>query len=178
MKSILIILALLFAVLLFPSSSRCQIIKATGNASEASTQLIYYYDQDGGNTNIQVTNTDDTQSLWIHVQIFRNDDPDGIDLNGDEVICDERDFIDFLTPNDTHEYDLGDSNFVKNMGETPADEGESTSIDVTSTKGVVVITPVVSERTLRQYLFSTWLVICLMTPAISGKTLWEGMLLI
>jgi len=138
------LLAVVFSLLLFLPKSFAQIVHATGNATESSSQLVYYYDEFESESLVQVTNTNDTDGVWIHVQIFRN-----YDANEGEgvtpVICDERDFVDFLTPNDTHVYSLNDSNFPKNTGETEVDPGESTSIDVDNTKGFVVITPVVSE---------------------------------
>jgi len=144
--------ALILALLLFmPSVSRAQVIEATGTSQEASSQLIYYYNLlTGGDNYVQVTNTNDTEGVTIHVQIFRSYD---IDAEGPTppVICDERDFIDFLTPNDTHAYRLMVPNFFKNAGETEMLPGESTSIDLNSpvqTQGFVVITPVVSESDL------------------------------
>jgi len=167
------IFALILSLMLFyPAKTFSQIIRATGTSSEASSQLIYWYDNiylegiyDVG-TQIQVTNTNDTEGVWIHVQIFRNYDPDldtvgggeadgGADLdNGPHppVICDERDFIDFLTPNDTHVYNLYEFPFNKNEGESETQVGEQVSIDLdtgpSGTKGFVVITPVVSESDL------------------------------
>jgi len=137
----------IFAFLLlfcFSQNSRSQTVITGGNVTEASSQLIFYYDQDAENgaseTNIQVTNINDTTGVWIHVQIFRNDDPDNNDATPN-LVCDERDFVDFLTPNDTHIYQLDQPSFIKNVDET----GENTSISVVGTKGFVVITPVVSE---------------------------------
>jgi len=136
------------AALLLPAFSSAQVISTRGNTSSASSQLVYYYDQLNesatSETVIQVTNTNDIQGTWIHIQVFRNFDQGENDL----VFCDERDFIDFLTPNDTHIYNLGEANFVKNMGESEAISGEQTSIDVRDTKGFIVITPVVSESDL------------------------------
>ena len=86
-KRIFILILFLAMGLFLPKVSDAQIIRPTGNASEASTQLIYYYDQDNDSnmftqpgTTIQVTNTNDEVGVWIHVQIFRNDDPDDDDL--------------------------------------------------------------------------------------------------
>lgn len=148
-SSIILFLAVL---VLLPIESRSQTIRATGDVTEASTQLIYYYNEDLLEDNvcndIQVTNTNDTQPVWVHVQIFRSFDPDGPEGPIPPTICDERDFVDLLTPNDTHVYVLDEPNFAKNIGEAEGMPGESTSInlvDPVPTRGFVVITPVVSE---------------------------------
>lgn len=133
-----------------------QTIRATGDVTEASSQLIYYYNEDLLEDDIvcndvQVTNTNDTEPVWVHVQIFRNFDPDGPQGDAPATICDERNFIDMLTPNDTHVYTLGEPNFSKNIGESEGMEGESTSLNLVEpvpTRGFVVITPVVSESDL------------------------------
>jgi len=139
------VLSLLFVM---PTKSYSQIVQATGNSNEASSQLIYWYDTDYGPqaATARVTNTNDTTGVWIHVQVFRSYDNDG-SVGGSKTICDERDFVDFLTPNDTHLYNWSDAFFPKNIGETEGTSGESTSIDLVDqrTKGFVVITPVVSD---------------------------------
>lgn len=140
------------------SKAYSQIIAPSAIPSRASSQLVYWYDEfdkDPGSEDadswIQVTNTNDSEGVWIHVQIFRsfNVTPNPL-VN---VLCDERDFIDFLTPNDTHVYKLFDPeengmSIVKNIGETEGTLGEEVSIDPDDTKGFVVITPVVSESDL------------------------------
>lgn len=128
------------------STSQAQIIRATGNSTEASSQLIFYYDElEEGDTAIQVTNTNDTQGVWVHVQIFRSYNS-GDSTNVIPVFCDERDFVDFYTPNDTHIYTLDEDNFDKNIGSDEVTPGESSSIvDIDETKGFVVVTPIVSE---------------------------------
>jgi len=156
MKTNIIKIFLILFTIFFAQQSYAQIIGPTGTTSSSSSQLIYFYDQStvvdnemtmGDTSYIQVTNTSLNQETWIHVQIFRNYDIDGA---GGElpVICDERDFIDMLTPRDTHVYNLALSNFPKNMGENQNDEGEHTSIDVRGTKGFIIITPVVSQSDL------------------------------
>lgn len=142
------LLAVVLAVMLFlPQNSHSQIVQATGNSDEAASQLIYWYDAEWGPqaATAQVTNTNDTTGVWIHVQIFRSFDPDGAAGPTPATICDERNFVDFLTPNDTHLYNWSFDNFFKNIGETEAAAGEATSIDLDGTKGFAVITPVVSE---------------------------------
>jgi len=137
----------LLVVFLGVQYSFSQIIAPTGTSTRASSQLVYYYDQADEDTTIQIVNTHPTTGVWIHVQIFRSFNA-GDSTTPNIVLCDERDFIDFLTPTDTHVYDLSSSLFPKNTGETEADAGESTSINVTGTKGFIVITPVVSESDL------------------------------
>lgn len=134
------------------SNSNAQIIRANGNPTEASSQLIYYYATiDIYDSEIHVTNTHESEGTYIHVQIFRSFDADGDMENGTvtPVICDERNFVDFLTPNDTHVYDLdgllGEGPIFKNDGEALNTPGETTTLDITGTFGFVVITPVVSE---------------------------------
>ena len=143
------LLAIAFSLMLFlPAKSYSQVVKTTGNATEASSQLVYYYDAIDGDATVQVTNTNDTEGVWVHVQIFENYDANDASEMVTPVICEERDFIDFLTPNDTHTYQPQDDNFPKNMGESEAHPGEATAIDATATKGFIIITPVVSEADL------------------------------
>ncbi|NIP31490.1 MAG: hypothetical protein GTO02_15265, partial [Candidatus Dadabacteria bacterium] len=68
-------------------------------------QLSAYYDLRERSSYIQITNTT-SQTRTIHVQIFQNDRN-----------CDELNFFDTLTANDTVVYDL--DNIIKNNG-TPA----------------------------------------------------------
>ena len=138
------ILLALFMAVGFSTMSFAQ-VDTTGTPDRASTQLIYYYDEADGENYLTVTNTNDSSGVTIHVQIFRNYDPDD---PGAPVLCDERDFFDFLTPNDTHVYDLDEDNFPKNEGETAGSIGEQTTLDLdtpSDTKGFAIITPVVSE---------------------------------
>jgi len=141
--------AIILSLMLFqPTNSNSQVIEATGNSQEAASQLIYYYNlqQRGGvdpsevdENHIQVTNVNDTDGTWIHVQVFRSYGPQGTE----PTLCDERDFIDFLTPNDTHVYEL-DDHTTKNENEAQ----ESVAIDLKSpvgTEGFIVITPIVSN---------------------------------
>ena len=156
-------LLLLFCISVFlfiPIEANSQIIRATGNAIEASSQIVYFYDLNDIETAIHITNTNDTEGVWIHVQLFRSYDPDNDGTTSNSVFCEERNFVDFLTPNDTHIYEIGDDNFVKNIGETAADSGDETTIvDTDGTKGFIIITPVVSEADLSaksfQYLFGS-----------------------
>ncbi|MGB2693533.1 MAG: hypothetical protein WBC96_13665, partial [Thermodesulfobacteriota bacterium] len=60
-------------------------------------RLVAFYDTRGRDTFIQVTNTS-SDGVNIHVQIFQ--------APGTVQQCEEIDFDDFLTPNDTHVYDV------------------------------------------------------------------------
>jgi len=155
----------LFTSLLFlPGKAVSQIIKPAGITTEASSQLVYYYGTLGTSI-IQVTNTNPTDGVWIHVQIFRSHDTDGTPGNGNEVYCDERDFVDFLTPNDTHVYIPSESDgLFKNNGETETEPGDAINIDLETppSVGFIVITPVVSVSDLTaisfQHLIGSFLV--------------------
>ena len=141
------VLFLIFSLLVH-TQSFSQIIAPTGITSRATSQLVFYYDNYANDPFVQITNTDDTTGVWIHVQIFRSNDDSATEV---PIICDERDFIDFLTPNDTHMYDLGIANFPKNTGEAETTPGELTSVDLSepdNTAGFILITPVVSEADL------------------------------
>ncbi|MEZ4548465.1 MAG: hypothetical protein R3B51_12465 [Thermodesulfobacteriota bacterium] len=64
------------------------------NTDTGADRLIYYYDQLGRETFVQVTNTSDS-FLSIHVQVFEADQ-----------FCNEVDFDDLLTPGETVVYDM------------------------------------------------------------------------
>lgn len=167
-----VVLISLLSVLL-PLNAYSQIVEASGNTSKSASQLIYWYDLDFGTfaNNIQVTNTNDTAGVWVHVQIFRNFDSDPSE-SVTPVLCDERNFVDFLTPNDTHLYALGQTNFTKNMGEAEGQEGESTTLELNDppTKGFVVITPVVSESDLTAISFQDLIGISVISNGVNAFT--------
>ena len=71
-------------------------IDPVDNTDTGTDRLIYYYDQLGRETFIQVTNTSDAD-LTIHVQIFEADQ-----------FCNEVDFDDVLTGGQTKVYDMAD----------------------------------------------------------------------
>ena len=66
--TILTIISLLFFV---TNNTYSQIVKPTGT-TDSSSQLVYYYDNSGEEIQsyIQVTNDNDTEPVWIHVQIW------------------------------------------------------------------------------------------------------------
>ena len=69
----------------------------------ASDLLVSYFDTRQRSTQVQVTNIDSVDTATIHVQIF-----------ADSFQCEDRDFTDTLTPNETHVYDI--SNLVSANG--------------------------------------------------------------
>lgn len=85
-----------FYILSFVIFTIFQFSCASPITDRPSTQLSAYYDLRNRSSYIQVTNTAPTP-VGIHVQIFQSDND-----------CDELDFDDNLTPNDTVIYDLDD----------------------------------------------------------------------
>jgi len=68
-------------------------------------RLVYFVDRREGETLVQVTNTS-TRGINIHVQLF--------DVNNDFQVCEECNFPDMLTPEDTHVYDVAE--MITNSG--------------------------------------------------------------
>ena len=136
-----ILIALLILVFGISYQAKAQ-VSAGGIISRASSQLIFWYDEDDTTTDrnsyLQLTNTSPTNAVEVHIQIYASTG-DGSDINN-TVRCVDNDFNDVLTANDTHVYDLEDIRL--NTGElgTPA---PITSVD--DTKGFVVVTPVVGS---------------------------------
>ena len=64
-------------------------------SEDPSGLLMSYFDTRNRRSYVQVTNTSSTNPALLHVQIFA-------DLN----TCEDRDFSDSLTPNETHVYDI------------------------------------------------------------------------
>lgn len=60
-----------------------------------TTDLVAYFDLRQRNSFVQVTNVSSTASVTVHVQIF-----------ADTFNCEDRNFTDTLTPNETHVYDI------------------------------------------------------------------------
>ena len=136
-----------------------------GVTDRVSSQLMYAYDQDGtlagggpsgnGSTGadtvvnernswIQVSNTSATESVWIHVQIIRSSGP----LN----VCEESDFVDLLTPRDTHVYNLQEIRRNEaGAAVLPLDPGIDDAVQ--DTKGFVFITPIVGQNDRRAISF-------------------------
>ena len=134
---------MVMVLFVFPKTSFSQVVIPSGTATEASGQLIYVFGSADSPETLHITNTNDTVGIWIHVQVFINEDTDA-DLIFDRI-CDERDFVDFLTPNDTHAYIT--DNLVSNIGETSAPTpGNFVPVGLAADEfGFVVITPVVSD---------------------------------
>jgi len=118
-------LIFLFGFTSIPAISQ---VVPVGKTEEQASQLIFWYDQTpqgfGRTTLIQVTNAS-PNPVNVHVQIL---------TNSPGAICDEVDFDDFYTGNDTHIYNLTD--IVPNDGTSPVPN------DVNETKGFIVITPI------------------------------------
>jgi len=68
-----------------------------------SFMIFNYWDRRDRETFIQVTNEDDNEGHWVHVQIFNVPD-----------LCAEFNFFDFYTPLDSHIYDM--ANLTANNG--------------------------------------------------------------
>jgi hypothetical protein len=137
-----LVLSLLIAIGLQSSSKAQPATVLTGTTTRQASQLILWYDQSFGPAGdnlrrfsfIQVTNAA-THAVRIHVQFFRSFNPvPGNPLTA--VRCQERDFNDRLTPNDTAIYDLFD--IERN---DPLNPG-AVNFSVEDTKGFVVVTAV------------------------------------
>ena len=145
------LLSLVVAFLVFSSfDAFSQIIKPSGITDRPTSQLILWYDQDdeltGRSSVIQVTNTSPTQEITIHVEIERSFQFSEIDEDYSDVTrCADVDFVDTLTPLDTHIYNF--SNLFFNDGE------ELDFIPVDDSKGFVVITPIVGPPDFRAVSF-------------------------
>lgn len=63
--------------------------------TQAADVVVAYFDLRQRNTFVQVTNISSTASVTVHVQTF-----------ADTFNCEDRDFTDTLTPNETHVYDI------------------------------------------------------------------------
>lgn len=109
-------------------------LAVAGATEEPSSQIIIPFDEreveDGScverDTRFQLTNTSKTTDVVVHIQLLYSPD------------CNELDFFDTLTAEDTHLYEL--DNLFRNDGAAgPGFDG--TNFD---SNGVVVITPVVS----------------------------------
>jgi len=90
---------ILFFALIFSFISTVDVYSGHDEISETdgpAIQLSAVYDLRDRESYVQVTNTD-TSGITVHVQIFNVDDN-----------CNENNFYDTLTPNDTHVYNLMD----------------------------------------------------------------------
>ncbi|MGI9534288.1 MAG: hypothetical protein ACR2NW_05015 [Thermodesulfobacteriota bacterium] len=151
-----VIISLLLAVLFvysFSTVTEAQV--PNGVTDRVSSQLLIPYDRDtvsvgsDGVTNdrnsfVQVSNTSATEQVWIHVQVIRSSGP----LN----VCEESNFVDLLTPRDTHVYNME----IIRRNEAgaailPLDPGIDAAVD--DTKGFVFITPIVGQNDRRAISF-------------------------
>lgn len=132
------------------SSLMAQPTVLTGTTTRQASQLVLWYDQVlrtgplGRFSFIQVTNGSENTGVRIHVQFFASFNSD-FGNPATAVFCDDRDFNDYLTPGHTVVYDLFD--LVKSCDNPPtcSSSGGSANIDVSETKGFVVVTAVNAE---------------------------------
>ncbi|MGI9533341.1 MAG: hypothetical protein ACR2NW_00175 [Thermodesulfobacteriota bacterium] len=158
-------LLLLAVSIIYSFSTFAEAQVPNGVTDRVSSQMLYAYDQDGtaagggasgngsvgadGVTNernswVQVSNTSATESVWIHVQIIRSSGP----LN----VCEESDFVDLLTPRDTHVYNLQEIRRNEaGAAVLPLDPGIDNAVQ--DTKGFVFITPIVGQNDRRAISF-------------------------
>ncbi len=131
-------LLVIITLFMMTTKSFSQIVRPSGTSDQPSSQLTFWYDEDQDVSNrfswIQITNTSLTNPVNIHVQIFQSFVPEG---SSTPTICFELDFVDSLTPGDTHTY-VGDDLRRNSPPSVPV------GADLDNTKGFVVITPVVS----------------------------------
>ena len=142
-------LVLVFS-LIFAYSSNAQIPVPSGKLDEAASQLVFWYDN-GCNDDlpfdscdqdrqaaIQVTNTNSSEGVWVHVQVYRSFQAAA---GPPRIItrCAELNFVDFYTPRDTHTYVMNQMCF-NNSGASC-----NTALSVPRTKGFVLLTPIRAE---------------------------------
>ncbi len=92
----LLVLAVLL-VLPMQAMATQQLIPVIDQTDTGSDRLVAFWDTRGRDSFIQVTNTSD-EKITIHVQVW--------DVGSDVIECEECNFDDMLTPNDTHVYDV------------------------------------------------------------------------
>ena len=104
--TVLLFVALSFSTGIKPASAGISPVNiwAPFLTTEGTTiALLSYFDLRNRNTQVQVTNTSPIDPIQIHVQIF-----------ADQLDCVDVNFLDDLTPNETHVYDI--RNLVKADG--------------------------------------------------------------
>ena len=88
-------LLVLAFLLVIPMQAKAGLpIEPIDQTDTGANRLIYYYDEVGRHTYIQLTNTSDEQ-VCVHVQVFEAND-----------FCNEVDFDDCLSAGDTNVYDM------------------------------------------------------------------------
>ena len=90
----ILVLAFLLAIPMRSSYAGLGLTDPIDQTDTGGSRLIYYYDELGRHTLIQVTNTSD-QGVGIHVQVYSANEQ-----------CAEVDFPDCLTPGQTTVYDM------------------------------------------------------------------------
>jgi hypothetical protein len=124
------LLATLLILPLQASAGQSTLIDQTDSGSN---RLVAYWDTQGRDSFIQVTNTS-SSTVQIHVQVF--------DVDSIFTPCEECNFDDSLTPGDTHVYDI--KNLVTN------DMGDPACTDLSGDHGFIVISanPAQSDNSL------------------------------
>ena len=155
MKTIYSITLAFLIVLTVGLSAGEAVIVPAGNTERPATQLIGWVNDVFllGDTALAVTNTSNTSSVTIHVQVWMSDDG-----SGDPVTdpCFEVNFTDTLTPNDTHVYVI-DQDFFANTDPcltAGGCDGDDVILDLQGRDGFVTVTPVVSTTDRRAIAFN------------------------
>ena len=97
MGRIKIILLVIFLLVSFSYQAKASNAFNVANSDTVDRLLFGFFDLRDRESFIQVTNTDGVNSQNVHIQIFNVADN-----------CNENDFFDLYTPNDTHVYNLRD----------------------------------------------------------------------
>lgn len=97
MGKIKIVLLVSFLLVSFSYQAKASNAFNVANSDTVDSLLFGYFDLRDRETFIQITNTDGTNNQTVHIQIFNVADD-----------CNENDFFDVYTPNDTHVYNLRD----------------------------------------------------------------------
>ena len=92
-----IILLISFILVSFSYQANASNAFDVANSDTVDRLLFGFFDLRDRETFIQITNTDGASSHTVHIQIFNVADN-----------CNENDFFDVYTPNDTHIYNLRD----------------------------------------------------------------------
>jgi len=92
-----IVLLVSFLLVSFSYQAKASNAFNVANSDTVDSLLFGYFDLRDRETFIQITNTDGATSQNLHIQVFNVDDN-----------CNENDFFDLYTPNDTHVYNLRD----------------------------------------------------------------------
>ncbi len=174
MKSVIRYLVLmLIAVFICHEGVSAQTIAPSGKTSRASSQQIFVFDvQTGGEpvaraTALQLTNTNPTQGVYVHVKIYYS--------TSATERCLELDFVDYFTPLDTHTYFVDD--MVSNRYQDFWTFTDSAQTPPDPSKGFIVVTPIRAEDDTRaiafQHLIGSIRIFSAVSPGNEGPTVDE-----